>query len=457
MSPSPAPDGGAAEPTIRGAARGATVPRPTPAALLRSLAVALGVGLPVAAVAFGFLALSRGLEEALWKTLPDQLGFSGADWWWVLVAPTVGGVLSALAVRRLPGGGGHEPIAGFTPDPVLPRAVPGVLLAALASLSFGAVLGPEAPLIALGSALGLWFARLARLSDQVAPMAAAAGLFASISALFENPLPAAFLVLEAVGMAASGAPLAAVVLPGMLAAASGYLLISGLQSWSGLEVSGFPLLDLPEYATVRIGDLFWALVLGVVLAVAVRIVGLGAHAFHRVTVRRPGIAAPGAGLLVGVAAVVFAATTDQQPHLVLFSGETSAATVAASGASWGAATLVMLLLLKGLAYSVSLGSLFRGGPVFPALFLGVAAGVLLSTLVPDVSPTASVVAGMAAATSAMLRLPLSAVLLAVVLGGTNAVEATSLALIASAAAFVTIRVLQRDGRGPDADTTGPRP
>ena len=53
------------------------------------------------------------------------------------------------------------------------------------------------------------------------------------------------------------------------------------------------------------------------------------------------------------------------------------------GASWGAATLAALLLFKGLAYTVSLGSLFRGGPVFPALFLGVTAGILLSTLVPE--------------------------------------------------------------------------
>jgi len=442
------------------AAGGAASARPSARALFRSLAVSLGVGLPVAAAAFAFLALSRGLESALWQRLPDGLGFSGTDWWWVLLVPTVGGVLSGLAVRRLPGRGGHEPIAGFSPDPVQPRAIPGVVLAALATLSFGAVLGPEAPLLALGSALGLWFARLARLDARVAPMAAAAGLFASISALFENPLPAALLVVEAVGMGASGVPLAAVVLPGMLAAASGYLLITGLRSWSGLDVSAFPVLDLPEYATVRPGDLLWAVVLGVVLALALRLVRGGATVFHGVTLRHPTVAAPAAGLLVGASAVAFAATTGQEPDLTLFSGETSAATVAASGASWGVATLVALLLLKGLAYTVSLGSLFRGGPVFPALFLGVTAGVLLSTIVPSVSPTAGVVAGMAAATSAMLRLPLSAVLLAVLLGGSSAVEATSLALLASVAAFITTVAASRRDRAAESggsEPAGPAP
>jgi H+/Cl- antiporter ClcA len=428
---------------------------PPPRVLLRSLAVSLGVGLPVALAAFAFLAVSRGLETALWQTLPDGVGFSGTDWWWVLLVPTVGGLLSGLAVRRLPGHGGHEPIAGFSPDPVQPRAIPGVVLAALATLSFGAVLGPEAPLVALGSALGLWFARLARLDARVAPMAAAAGLFASISALFENPLPAALLVLEAVGMGASGVPLAAVVLPGMLAAASGYLLITGLRSWSGLDVSAFPVLDLPDYATVRPGDLVWAVVLGIVLALALHLVRGGATTVHGVTLRHPAVAAPAAGLLVGASGLAFATTTGQEPDLTLFSGETSAATVAANGASWGAATLVALLLLKGLAYTVSLGSLFRGGPVFPALFLGVTTGVLLATLVPSVSPTAGVVAGMAAATSAMLRLPLSAVLLAVVLGGSTAVEATSLALLASVAAFVTTAVMSRPARQGEPAGAGP--
>jgi H+/Cl- antiporter ClcA len=416
--------------------------------------VALGVGLPVAAAAFAFLALSRWLETALWETLPGRLSFSGTDWWWVLLVPTVGGLLAGLAVRRLPGNGGHEPIAGFSPSPVQPQAIPGVVLAALASLSFGAVLGPEAPLVALGSALGLWFARIARLNAQVAPMAAAAGLFASISALFENPLPAALLVVEAVGMGASGIPLVAVVLPGMLAAASGYLLITGLRSWSGLELSGFSVLDLPPYPTVLPGDLVWAVVLGVLLAVSLWLVRRGAWAVHGLTARHPAVLAPAAGLLVGASGLAFAAGTGRRPDLVLFSGETSAATVAANGASWGAVTLAAVLLLKGFAYMVSLGSLFRGGPVFPALFLGVAAGVLLSTLAPGVSLTASVVSGMAAATSAMLRLPLSAVLLAVVLGGSAAVEATSLALLASVAAFATTAALTRrdraSGAGPAA-------
>lgn len=433
-------------------ATGGDEDRPSGRQMLRVLAVAAAVGIPVSLAAFGLLALTPALETWLWQTVPGWLGVSGSAWWWVVTVPTVGGFLAGQAVRRLPGHGGHEPIRGFTPEPVLPSAVPGVVLAALATLSFGAVLGPEAPLLALGSALGLWFARLGRLSGQLAPLGAAAGLFASISALFGNPLLGAFLLLEAVGIAGVGAPLVAMLLPGMLSTAAGYLLISGVRSWSGITVSGLTVLDLPAYPTVHPSDLLVAVVLGVILASLVVAIRRLAEAVHRRTMQHPNLLAPGAGLVVGLLAVVFGGVTGEHPSLVLFSGESSTSNVVADGAAWGAGALVLLVVLKGLAYAMSLGSLFRGGPVFPALFIGVATGVLTSVVIPDVSMTAGVVAGMAAATSAMLRLPLSAVLLAVLLGGSSAVDATSLALIASVAAFVTVSVLGRlSGGTPRAE------
>ena len=42
-------------------------------------------------------------------------------------------------------------------------------------------------------------------------------------------------------------------------------------------------------------------------------------------------------------------------------------------------TLALLLLFKGLAWSLSLGN-FRGGPTFPALFLGAVGGLLAAHL-----------------------------------------------------------------------------
>ncbi|HEX5334958.1 MAG TPA: chloride channel protein, partial [Propionicimonas sp.] len=63
----------------------------------------------------------------------------------------------------------------------------GVGLAALASLAFGAVLGPEAPLLALGAALAVWLTSRARLDDAGRNLVGAAGSAAALSTLFGGP------------------------------------------------------------------------------------------------------------------------------------------------------------------------------------------------------------------------------------------------------------------------------
>lgn len=90
----------------------------------------------------------------------------------------------------------------------MPIELPSILLAALATLSFGVVLGPEAPLIVLGSGLGLLAVRLAApdAPPAAASVIAAAGSFAAISALLGSPLLGAFLLLEAAGL---GGPMVA--------------------------------------------------------------------------------------------------------------------------------------------------------------------------------------------------------------------------------------------------------
>ena len=76
----------------------------------------------------------------------------------------IAGVIVALAIMRLPGDGGHIPANGPKAGggPTLPIELPGILLAAIATIGLGIVLGPEAPLIALGSGLGVLAIRLSR-------------------------------------------------------------------------------------------------------------------------------------------------------------------------------------------------------------------------------------------------------------------------------------------------------
>jgi H+/Cl- antiporter ClcA len=143
-------------------------PSPDPAALLRSrryiglLILAAILGVPISAAAYGFLALVSGLQEWLFTDLPGTLGFDGTPLWWPLPLLALAGVLVGLTIRYLPGRGGHSPADGFKAGGVpSPIELPGIAIAALATLSLGAVLGPEAPLIALGAGLAGWVIGLA--------------------------------------------------------------------------------------------------------------------------------------------------------------------------------------------------------------------------------------------------------------------------------------------------------
>jgi hypothetical protein len=125
---------------------------PDPLALLRSrgylklLVLAALTGIPVSAVAYGFLALVTELQDVLFDDLPGPLGFDTPPTWWPVPVLMLAGLLVALAITRLPGTGGHSPADGFkTTGALPPKELPGVIFAALATLAFGVVLGPEAP------------------------------------------------------------------------------------------------------------------------------------------------------------------------------------------------------------------------------------------------------------------------------------------------------------------------
>ena len=82
-------------------------------------------------------------------------GFSSEPLLWPLLLLTVSGLLVALTLHYLPGTGGHKPAEGFKAGgATVPIELPGIILASFFTLSLGVVLGPEAPLIAIGKRHG---------------------------------------------------------------------------------------------------------------------------------------------------------------------------------------------------------------------------------------------------------------------------------------------------------------
>lgn len=110
-------------------------------------------------------------------------------------------------------------------------------------------------------------------------------------------------------------------------------------------------------------------------------------------------------------------------------------------------TLAFLLLFKGLAWSISLGS-FRGGPTFPALFIGTVGGLLAAHL-PGFSETPAVAVLMAATAVSILRLPLSATVITLLLVSKAGLATAPLIIVAVVVAYLTIQTLS-PARGPAA-------
>jgi H+/Cl- antiporter ClcA len=416
--------------------------QPDPFALLRSrayvrlLVLAALIGIPISAAAYGFLKLVAWLQETLFTDLPDALGFDAPPTWWPLPLLALSGVLVALAIRHLPGTGGHSPADGFKAAGALPPAeLPGVLLAALATLSFGVVLGPEAPLILMGSGLGVLAVHLAARDApaQASTVIAAAGSFAAISSLLGSPIIGAFLLLEAAGL---GGPMLGVVLvPGLLAAGVGTLIFIGLDEITGfgtfsLAVPGMPPFDRPTLAMFG-----WAIAFGLTAPLVGRGIQLLALAVRSRVERRMVLLMPLLGVLIGGLAIGFAEATGHGASNVLFSGQEDLGPLLGGAAGWTVGALLLLVLCKALAYALALSS-FRGGPVFPAMFIGAAGGMAAAGL-PGLELVPAVAMGIGAMCTVMLTLPLTSTLLATLLLGADGLAVMPLVIVAVVVAYVT--------------------
>jgi H+/Cl- antiporter ClcA len=368
------------------------------------------VGAPTAVVAALFQVIVHDVEHWLWTDLPSHLGHTSAPWYLVLALPVIGAFVVLAARILLPGNGGHTPLDGIGHGSTPPINAPGIALAAIGSLAFGAVLGPEAPLVALGSATALAITLAVKLAPNEETIVSTAGSTAAISALFGGPLVAAMMMLEGgVGLGAAVIPL---LLPGFVAAATGFVVFTGFGNWGGLGTAPISVPGLPEYTGTHLIDLLIAIAVGLVAAVVltgVRRLGVLVNALEH---RSMMLVLPLGGLAIGCLAE---ATNLLGGHAndVFFSGQASVPVVIAEGSGW---IVLLLFVAKGLGYAISLGCGFRGGPVFPAIFLGVALGSF-AELAFGVSPTLAVAVGAAGGMAATTRLLITPVLFAALLVG----------------------------------------
>lgn len=302
----------------------------------------------------------------IWENIPEQWGSTPA---WYLIAVLLLAAVLVYVVRRYVGDAGHSPIGGITVSPLTPKEYVGAILAILASLWGGIVLGPEVALVATGSVVGTVFAKAMRVQGD------------------KN-------VTKVVGFGALGAILALVVGP----------ILSG-----SAEIGGAP-------TAIEVDQLAWAILVAIIATIAVTLARFIAALLARAAGTGPHVVILlVAALIVAVSAILLQAITGESALYVVTSGEEL---ITSLPSLTSVTTVVAIIIFKTIAYAVSLGAGYRGGPFFPAMFVGAASGLLVALLLPDgPSVPAALVVGVVAAVvaTAPMKWPI-VIVLAIVIG-----------------------------------------
>jgi H+/Cl- antiporter ClcA len=293
------------------------------------------------------------------------------------------------------------------------------------------------PLIALGSGLAVLATKAARrrpVPAQGVQVLGAAGSFAAISTLMGSPIAGGFLLMEASGL--GGPTMGLILVPGLLASGVGALIFLGLDSLTGLGTFSLAIPNLPPFTRPNLAEFGWAIVIGVAAALLGPVILWLSLSVHRYAEKWVMIVLPLAGVAVAVLTIIYTQATGKPSSDMLFSGENDIGPLVDHAASYSVGTLLLLLVLKTIAYGVSRGS-FRGGPIFPALFIGAAGGIAMSHL-PGLPLVAGVAMGLGAMMAAVTKLPLTSVLIASLLLLSDAVKVMPLVIVAVVVAYVAV-------------------
>ncbi|WP_329229826.1 ion channel protein [Streptomyces canus] len=397
----------------------------TPArSLLPLILPAFVVGVGASLLLLGVSAAAEELQHVLWRNLPDALGVGRYSVPWMLVMLTATGVAVGLVVWKVPGHAGPDPATTGLDAPVLPPVVlPGLVLATALMLAGGPSLGPENPIIAVNVGLAFWLGRrlAPRMPRGLWPAMAEA---ATIGALFGTPVAAALVISEALaGRQLKGALWDNVF--GPLAAAAAATLTTTLVARPTFDL-GLPAFGQPDW-----GDLAAVLVVASAAALLGMVTVLAFPYVHGafVRLRHPMVALPVGGLVLGLLAAVGG-------HLTLFKGLDEIGELAADPAGWSAGEYATMTVVKLAALLVAASCGFRGGRIFPAVFVGVAFGLCAHALVDAVHPALGVGAGVLGILLAVTRQAWVSLFVAAVLVASPAILA--LLCIASLPAWLLV-------------------
>lgn len=303
------------------------------------------------------------LQRYLWVSLPAQFDLDMNSPLWILLMLTFTGIAVGLVIRYIPGHAGPDPATEpLIGAPVSVMALPGLIIALVLGLAGGVSLGPEHPIMAVNIALAVAIG--ARLLPRVGALdwtiLAAAG---TIGALFGTPVAAALVFSQTLN-GSNDVPLWDRLFAPLMAAAAGALTT---------DIFFHPDFSIPalQYPEMRLVDIFsGAVVAAIAIALGMVAVWCLPRA-HRLIhqLKHPVLILGVGGFLLGVLGLIGGEVT-------LFKGLDEMRQLS-TGQHYSVATLLMFAVVKLAALVIASACGFRGGRIFPVVFVAVALGMML--------------------------------------------------------------------------------
>jgi len=330
--------------------------------------VAVGIGFLGGLGAVGFRLLIKLVQRGAWGSWDYSLDVVAAHpWWAILLIPAVGGLIVGPLVYffapEAKGAGIPEVMEAVAmhSGAIRPRLLIAKSLASGITIGTGGSVGREGPIVQIGSAIGSTVGQWLRVSGARLRTLAACGAAAGIAATFNAPIAGALFAVEVILGDFGVTQFSPIVISSVMATVV-----------SRHFLGDFPAFSVPPHELASAWELAIYAVLGIVAAgVALafsKLVYGTQDLFEKLPLPVWGHTAVG-GLLVGGLAIAF-------PQIL---GVGYEATNAALWGQLGLWMLAVLIPLKVLATSITIGSGGSGGIFAPSLFLGAMTGGLVGS------------------------------------------------------------------------------
>ena len=340
---------------------------------------AVAIGIASSLILIMVMKIASVLQNLLWQRLPGTLGIAQDSPLWIIGVLTLTGIAVGLVIRFSQGHAGPDPACEpLIGAPVPPSALPGLIVALILGLAGGVSLGPEHPIITVNIALAVAIGArlLPRVNRMEWTILASAG---TIGALFGTPVAAALIFSQTLN-GSSEVPLWDRLFAPLMAAAAGALT-------TGLFFHPHFSLPIAHYGQMEMTDILSGAIVAAIAIAAGMVAVWCLPRLHTMMhqMKNPVFVLGIGGFILGILGVIGGPVS-------LFKGLDEMQQMVANQA-FSTSDYFLLAVIKLAALVVAAASGFRGGRIFPAVFVGVALGLMLHEHVPAVPAAITVSCG----------------------------------------------------------------